>query len=50
MVAQKVKNLPEMQKTQIQTLCQEDPLEKAMATHSIILSLRIPWREDPGRL
>ena len=42
MVAQKVKNLPEMQETQVQTLGQEDPLEKAMATHSIILSWRVP--------
>ena len=50
MVAQKVKNLPEMQKTQIQTLCQEDPLEKAMATHSIILAWRIPCTEESGGL
>ena len=50
MVALKVKNLPEMQETQVQTLGQEDPLEKAMATHSIILSWRVPWTGEPGRL
>ena len=50
MLAQKLKNFPEMQETQLQTLGQEDPLEKAMATHSIILSLRLPQTEEPGRL
>ena len=50
MLAQKLKNFPEMQETQVQTLGQEDPLEKAMATHSIILSLRLPRTEEPGRL
>ena len=49
MVAQKVKNLPEMQETQVQTLGQEDTLEKAMVTRSIILSWRVPWTEEPGR-
>ena len=39
MVAQTVKNLPAMQGT----LCQEDTLEKAMATHSNILAWEIPW-------
>ena len=39
-----------MQETQIQTLGQEDPLEKEMATHSSILAWRIPWTEEPGRL
>ena len=33
-----------------QSLSQEDPLEKGMATHSSILSWRIPWTEEPGRL
>ena len=46
----KKKNLPAMQETQIQTLGQEDPLEKEMATHSSILAWRIPWTEKPGRL
>ena len=43
-----VKNLPAMQKTQIQSLGQEDPLENGMATHSSILAWKIPWTEDPG--
>ena len=50
MVAQTVKNLPAMQETQIQSLGQEDPLEKEMATHSSILAWEIPWTEEPGRL
>ena len=40
-MAQKVKNLPAMQETQVQSLGQEDPLEKAMATHSSTLAQRI---------
>ena len=36
--------------TQVQSLGQEDPLEKGMATHSSILAWRIPWTEEPGRL
>ena len=43
LVAQMVKNLPAMQKTGVQSLGQEDPLEKGMATHSSILVCRIPW-------
>ena len=35
---------------QVQSLDQEDPLEKGMATHSSILAWKIPWREEPGRL
>ena len=50
MVAQMVKNLPPMWETQVQSLGQEDPLEKGMATHSSILTWRIPWTEEPGRL
>ena len=45
------KNLPAMQEPQemrIRSLGQEDPLEKGMATHSIILVWRIPWTEEPG--
>ena len=38
-----VKNLPAIQETQVQSLHQEDPLEKGMATHSSILAWRIPW-------
>ena len=45
-----VKNLPAMQKTWVQSVSWEDPLEKEMATHSSTLSLRIPWTEEPGRL
>ena len=48
MVAQMVKNLPAMQKTWVQSLGQEDPLEKEMATHPSILAWRIPWTEEPG--
>ena len=35
---------------QVQSLGQEDPLEKGMATHSSVLAWRIPWTEQPGRL
>ena len=48
-MAQIVKNLPAME-TQVQSLVQEDPLEKGMATHSNILAWRIPWTDEPGRL
>ena len=44
-VTQVVKNLPAMQETQVQSLSQEDPLEKQMATHSNVLAWRIPWTE-----
>ena len=50
LVAQTVKNLPAMQGTHVQSLGQEDPLEKDMATHSSILAWRIPWTKEPGRL
>ena len=43
LMAQMVKDLPALQKTWVQSLGQEDPLEKEMATHSIILAWRIPW-------
>ena len=49
-VALTVRNLPEMQETQVPFLGMEDPLEKEMATHSSILAWRIPWTEEPGRL
>ena len=54
LVAQVVKNLPVTQETQVQSLGQEDPLEKEMATHSSILAWRIPmdrgawWETDHG--
>ena len=41
---------PAVQETQIQSLGQEDALEKKMATHSSILAWRIPWIEEPGVL
>ena len=50
LVAQRVKLLPVMQETPVQSLGQEDPLEKEMATHSRILAWRIPWTEEPGGL
>ena len=45
-----VKNLPAVQETWVQSMDQEDPLEKGMATHSSILTWKIPWTEEPGRL
>ena len=39
-----------VQETQVQSLSQEDPLEKERATHSSILAWKIPWTEEPGRL
>ena len=45
-----VKRLPTMRETQVQSLGQEDPLEKEMATHSSTLAWKIPWTEEPGRL
>ena len=45
-----VKRLPAMQETWVQSLGQEDPLEKEMATHSSILAWRIPWTEELGGL
>ena len=50
LVAQMVKNLPAMWETRVQSLGQEDPLEKGKATHSSILIWRIPWTEKPGKL
>ena len=49
-MAQQVKNPPAMQETQVQSMSWEDPLEKGMATHSSILTWRIPWTEAPGGL
>ena len=50
LVAQMVKHLPTMRETQVQSLGQEDPLKKEMATHSSILAWKIPWTEEAGRL
>ena len=45
-----VKNLPAKQDTQVQSLAGEDPPEKEMETHSLILIWRISWTEEPGEL
>ena len=50
LVTQMVNRLPAMWETRIQSLGQEDPLEKEMATHSNILAWKNPWMEEPGRL
>ena len=50
LVAQLGKNLPAMQETQFQSLGQEDALKKEMASHSSILTQKIPWTEKPGGL
>ena len=50
LVAQRVKRLPAMQETWVQSLGQEAPLEKEMVAHSSTLTWRIPWTEKPGRL
>ena len=49
-VAQTVKCLPAMRETWIQSLGQEDPLEKEMASPSSILASRTPWTAEPGGL
>ena len=49
-LAQRLKRLPAMQETRVQSLGRKDPLEKEMATYSSILAWRIPWMEEPGRL
>ena len=46
LVAQRVKRLPAMWETWVQSLSREDPLEKEMATHSSTLAWRIPWMEE----
>ena len=50
LVAQGVKSSPAMQEAQVRSLGPENPLQKAMATHSSILAWRIPWTEEPGGL
>ena len=49
-MAQTIKNLLAMQETQVQSLGQEDLLEKGMATYFTILAWRIPWTKEPGKL
>ena len=49
-MSQTVKNLPEMQEIRVQSLGQEDSMEKEMTTHSSILAWEIPWTEEPGGL
>ena len=49
-MVQTLKDLPEMRETWVQSLGQEDPLEKELATHSNIVVWRIPWTVEPGGL
>ena len=49
-MAQMVKHLPAMQEAWVQSLGQEDPLEKEMAPHSSTLAWEIPWMEESRRL
>ena len=49
-VAQRLKRLPTMKESWVQSLGREDPLEKEMATHSSILAWRIPWMGELGGL
>ena len=49
-MAHTVNNLPAVQQTWVRSLGREDPVEKGMATHSSILTWRIPWTEEPGGL
>ena len=49
-VAQMVKSPPAVRETQVQSLGQDNPLEKEIATHPSILAWKIPWMEEPGRL
>ena len=49
-MAQMVKNPPAVWEIWVQSLGQEDLLQKGMATHSNILAWKIPWTEEPGRL
>ena len=49
-MAQTVKNLPATRETWVQSLGQEVPMEKGMATHSNVLAWRTLWTDEPGRL
>ena len=50
LVAQMVENLTAILETWVQSMAQEDPLEKVMATYYRTLAWKIPWTEEPGRL
>ena len=50
LVAQRLNRLLAIRETRVQSLGQEDRLEKEMATHSSTLAWKIPWTEEPGRL
>ena len=50
LVAERLKRLPAMQETWVQSLGREYPLEKEMATYSGILAWEIPWTQEPGGL
>ena len=50
LVLQRVKHMPTMWETWVQSLGQEDSLEKGIATHSSVLDWRIPWTEEPDDL
>ena len=50
LVSQKIKRLPAMWETQVQSPGWEDPWEKEMATHSSTFAWKIPWTEEPGKL
>ena len=50
MVAQTAKRLPTVRETWVQSLGQEDPLQKEMSTHSNTLAWKIPWTEEHSRL
>ena len=49
-VGRQLKNPPAVQEMGVQSLGQEDPPEKGMATHSSITAWRIPWTEEPGEV
>ena len=49
-MAQTIQNSPAMQETWVQSLGQEDAMEKRMATHASLLAWRVPWTEEPGGL
>ena len=50
LVAQRIKHLPAVQGTWVQSLGLKDPLEKEMATYFSILAWRLPWTKEPGGL
>ena len=50
LVAQSVESLPAVQKTRVQLLGQEDPLEREVVAHSRVLAWGVPWTEGPGGL